>query len=152
MALKGRERILARLQAIPKTIRAEVRPAIEKGAQKINDAQRALVPKDSGALAASIGYSMGGYAAENSNVRGFASQAGGDPDLTAVLHAGNAEAFYAAFVEFGTSGHPQGGMYEGTEHKGTVPQPFFYPGYRASKRAVRASVSRAFKKGIAASK
>lgn len=141
------ERLKKRLEAIPKAARAEIRKALEKSAQEITTMARVMAPEDSGDLKRSIGYTFGAFTPENSNVRGVEAGAGlGDPDLSVTIHAGDAKAFYAAFVEFGTAPHPQGGEFKGTEHPGTAPQPFFYPAYRLLKQRVKSRINRAVKK------
>lgn len=149
MAMKNRERLLRKLRALPPAVRKRMREAIVAGAEQVVAAQKRLAPRKTGALAASIDYSMGSYTPANPNVRGVTSGGGaGDPDLTAVIHAGDAKAFYAKWVEFGTSPHENKGLYEGSEHPGAKPAPFFYPGYRAQKRSVKSRISRAMRKGI----
>lgn len=125
-----------------------MRAALETGAQQVVATAKRLVPKDSGDLERSIGYTFGNYAPENSNVRGVTSGGGGDPDLSVTIHAGDAKAFYAAFVEFGTSPHDNGGKFKGTKHPGSTPSPFFFPAYRANKKSVKARVTRAMNKAI----
>jgi HK97 gp10 family phage protein len=148
MAMKGRDRLLRRLAAIQGKPRKAIRAALEKGAEDLTAMQKSLVPKRTGALAASIGYTFGNYAPANSHVRGFGDAAAGDPDLSITIHAGDAKAFYAAFVEYGTAPHPQGGMFKGALHPGTSPQPFFYPPYRTLRRSIKSRVSRAASKAI----
>ena len=149
MAMEGRERVLRRLQAIQGAPRKAMRQAIEMGAQQIAASAKNLAPKKTGALAASIGYTFGSYKAANANVRGVSAGNGeGDPDLSATVHAGDAKAFYAAFLEFGVSPHKAGGMFEGAEHPGAQASPFFFPAYRMNKRSVKSRISRAAKKAI----
>lgn len=161
MAMKNRERLLRKLKALPPAVRKHMREAIVAGAEQVVAAQKRLAPRKTGALAASIDYSMGSYTPANPNVRGVTSGGGaGDPDLTAVVHAGDAKAFYAAFVEFGTAPHSvaKGGgtkvgklkakLGRGVPHPGATAQPFFYPAWRANKKSVKARISRAMRKGI----
>ncbi|MEF2550000.1 HK97-gp10 family putative phage morphogenesis protein [Aurantimonas sp. A2-1-M11] len=146
-SVRGLKSLNRKLAAIPKEVRREVRKALEKGAYQIADTAYSLAPSDSGDLKRSIGYTFGKYTAANSNVRGVgASGTIVDSDLSVTVHAGDAKAFYAAFIEFGTAGHAQGGKFAGTWHPGTPPQPFFYPAYRLRKRGVKAGISRAVKK------
>ena len=141
------ERLKKRLAAIPKRARVEIRKALEKGAQEIATMARVMAPQDSGDLRNSIGYTFGEFIPENSNVRGVQGGAGlGDPDLSVTVHAGDAKAFYAAFIEFGTAPHPQGGQFAGTQHPGTAAQPFFFPAVRLLKKRVRGRINRAVKK------
>jgi HK97 gp10 family phage protein len=141
------ERLKRRLAAIPKAARAEIHKALEKGAQEIKTMARVMAPQDSGDLRNSVDYTFGAFTPENSNVRGVQAGAGlGDPDLSVTIHAGDAKAFYAAFIEFGTAPHPQGGQFTGTQHPGTPAQPFFFPAYRLLKKRVKSRINRAVKK------
>lgn len=137
-----------------------MRQALEQGAQQMVSAAKNLVPKESGALAASIGATFGNYAPDNANVRGMGKGGAGDPDLTVTVHAGDANAFYASFVEFGTSPHSvskgggsklgklKAGLGFGKMHPGATAQPFFYPAYRMSKRGIKSRISRSASKAI----
>lgn len=141
------ERLKRRQAAIPKAARVNIRAALEKGAQEIATMARVMAPESSGDLKRSIGYTFGEFIPENSNVRGVQGGAGlGDPDLSVTVHAGDAKAFYAAFIEFGTAPHPQGGQFAGTQHPGTAPQPFFFPAYRLLKKRVKGRINRSVKK------
>lgn len=70
----------------------------------------------------------------------------GDPDLTISITAGNKEAYWARWEEFGTAPHINGGRFAGSDHPGTAPRPFFYPPVRALKRRVKSRITRATKK------
>ncbi len=146
--MKGREALLRKLKAMPPAVRKEMRAALAIAADRIVATQKNLAPKRTGALAASIGYSFGSYTPANANVRGVASGGAGDPDLTVVIHAGDAKAYYAAWVEFGTASHVAGGKFAGARHPGAKASPFFYPGWRAHKRGVKSRLSRAMRKGL----
>jgi HK97 gp10 family phage protein len=148
MAMKGRESLLRKLKAIQGKPRKAMRQALETGAGQVVATAKNFVPVADGDLRDSIGYTFGNYAPDNANVRGVSAGGGGDPDLSVTIHAGNAKAFYAAFVEFGTSPHDAGGLFKGAEHPGTTAQPFFYPAYRANKRSVKSRITRAMKKAI----
>lgn len=86
--VEGRERLKARLQAIPGRMRAEVRAAIEKSADELVGMQQRLAPVDDGVLRDSI------------------RKEPGDHDLAVAVKAGSDAAFYARFVEFGTQRTP----------------------------------------------
>lgn len=149
--IRNRDRLRRKLQAVPKAVRREVHGALQKSADEISGMQKRLVPVDSGDLQRSIGYTFGEYRADNASVRGVsgATVGIGDPDLTVILHAGDEKAFYAAFIELGTSGpYEIKGKFAGTMHPGLDGQPYFYPPVRASKRRVKSRISRAVTKGI----
>lgn len=138
--VQGREALLAKLKAMAPEAKSAIKQALAESADEITDMQRRLVPARTGALRDSIGSTFGTYKPENSNVRGVsASSEGGDPDLTVTIHAGNAKAWYAAFVEFGTAPHDIGAGH----HPGAAARPYFFPAYRALKRRVKSRITRA---------
>lgn len=128
-----KKQLLARLKAVPVLARAEIRKALEKSAGEMVSAAHSFAPIDSGDLRRSIGYTFGQYTPANANVRGVGSGGGGlqDPDLSVTIHAGDAKAYYAAFVEFGVVDSPA--------------KPYFYPAYRLTKKRAKGRVSRAVK-------
>lgn len=131
------DRLKKKLARVPVEARKEMRKALEQGAYEIADTAHAWAPSNTGALKRSIGYTFGDYKADNANVRGMATSGGGkDPDLSVTVHAGDATAFYAAFVEFGTV-HAKA-------------QPYFFPAYRANKKRVKNRINRAIKKAAKA--
>src|SRR5690606_27826671 len=130
----------------PQKARERIAPAIRQGADEIVTMQKRLVPKDSGALERSIEAVNG-----NVNTRTDSLSTGsvqGDPDLTVTIVAGDAQAFYARMVEFGTAPHENRGLFAGSQHPGTRPQPFFYPPVRALRRRVKSRITRATKKAV----
>ncbi len=146
--IQNRDRLLKRLRAIQGKPRQAMRKALEQSAQEIVAAQKQLVPKRSGALERSIGYSFGGYTPDNSNVRGVSVGKAGDQDLTVVIHAGDKDAYYAAWVEFGTAAHEADGKFEGAQNPGTPARPYFYPPYRALRKRTKSRISRAASKAL----
>lgn len=147
-SMQGRDRLLKRLAAMPKQAKTAVGAAMQQGANEITALQQSAAPTDSGDLRRSIKNVRGSYTPDNPNVRGVGGGRAGDPDLTIHLVAGDAKAFYAAFIEFGTAPHAQGGRFKGTQHPGTRAQPYFFPPYRALRRRYKARVTRAMRKVI----
>lgn len=144
MKIMNQEKLKAKLARIPVAARKEIKAALASSAQEMAAVARAFVPKRTGALAASIGYTFGAYRADNANVRGVSfGGALNDPDLSVTIHAGNAKAYYAAFVEFGTRAHVAGGKFKGADNPGTAAQPYFFPAYRLTKKKLRSKISRA---------
>jgi HK97 gp10 family phage protein len=144
--VQGASRLERKLRAFPQSVKEQVKSAVVQSAEEVVGAQRALAPKRTGKLAKSIVYSMG-----NESPPKYASLKGGgngrgDPELTAIITAGNSEVRYAHLVEWGSAPHPQGGQFEGTDHPGTQPKPFFYPGYRLTRKKAKGRVSRAVNK------
>jgi hypothetical protein len=147
MALLFRGR---KIRAIKAKMGPQIRAEVQGSAQDIVSTQKTLAPVDAGDLKASIKFTMGDedppkYAHFKSKARD------GDPRLTAIITAGNSNVRYPSIVEFGTAPHLNGGMFAGTQHPGTAPNPFFWPGYRAHKKKVKARIARAVNKAIKAS-
>jgi len=123
--------------------------------------QKRLAPEESGALKRSIKRVKGSYKPDNANVRGVGGGGvEGDPELSVFIVAGDAEAWYARLVEFGTPPHQikpkrRKAMKFGDEnfattinHPGAKHTPFFYPPVRALRRRVRSRITRATKKAV----
>lgn len=113
----ARARALRRLAALPDALKAEVAEQLEKSARELAVQIRDAAPVDDGVLRDSVG-------SRDISTPGRLAQ---------MVHAGDGEAFYARFVEFGT---PE-----------TTAQPFFFPVYRANKKRIRAAVGRAIGRG-----
>lgn len=159
--MRGRDSLLKKLKAIQGAPRKAMRAALEKGAKDVVATAKHFAPVNDGKLRDSIGYTFGEYTPDNPNVRGVATPGGGDPDLTVIVHAGNRDAYYAAFVEWGTAqaaaeGPRRDKRYKSIEvmtkgsrgHAATPEQPFFYPAYRMHKKRVADAVKRAARKAI----
>ena len=147
MKFRGVDKLKRKLKAIPVVARQEIHEALQQSAAEMTATARNFAPVDSYALRNSIGYTFGEYKAENANVRGVSG--GGklnDKDLTVTIHAGDAKAFYAAFVEFGTAAHTNKGKFAGSHNPGTSAGPFFFPAYRLVKKRVTSRISRATNK------
>jgi len=150
-----------KLKRLPDAAREEMREAIGKAADEIVAMAKSLVPAGSGgragskkasahgALRDSIGWTWG-RPPRGSITLGKVAASQLATDLTATIFAGNNEAFYARWAEFGTAPHTVGGKFAGAKHPGTTAQPFFYPAYRANRktagRLIRAGQRRAAKK------
>ena len=139
----NRERLLRRIAAIPDAIKANIRVAMEAGAEDIVGLMRSLVAVDSGDLKDSIGWTWG--AAPRGSMR-VASVRGAIGGMTITIYAGNDKAYYARWVEFGTPAHINGGKFRGTENPGVAAQPFFYVAFRAGRKKAKAGVRRAVTK------
>lgn len=145
MAMQGREALLKRLARIKGAPRRTGRKALEDAAAAMVATMKSLAPVRSGKLRDSIKYRMG---------------AGGDADLSVLITAGGPETTvevrkgsgkpfdYALAAEFGVAAHEAGGKFEGAEHPGAQSQPFFWPAYRAHRRAAKSRITRGLKKGI----
>lgn len=118
-----------KLDAIPKAAKRAVEQSMEKSAQEIVDLAKRLCPTDSGALRDSIGWTWAA-APEGSMV--LASTKGAVLRIT--IYAGSDEAFYARWIEFGTS--------EMEAH------PFFFPAYRMLQKRAKGRTNRAITKAV----
>jgi len=145
--LKGLPELKAKLVRLKEGTAAPVREAMARAAQMIVDMMKRHVAVDEGDLRDSIGWTFGDkpkYAQAVTTAR-F-----GDTRVT--IYAGSSKVRYAHLVEFGTRGHPQGGMFEGTSHPGTRPQPFFFTSYRAlrseARKLIRAAIRDAVREAV----
>lgn len=126
----GVQKLNRKLGKIPAAVREEVRTAMVRSAREIADLAEVLVPQDTGRLAGSIGWTWG------EAPRGVLSlgkvATGGD--MTITVYAGDREAFYARWVEFGTVK--------------VAAQPYFFPAYRALRKRSKSRIRRAWTRGI----
>ncbi|WP_313027881.1 HK97-gp10 family putative phage morphogenesis protein [Brucella sp.] len=151
MAIGARILGLAKLEQkfkrLPKVARDMVRGAMEQGADGIVDMMKRRVAEDDGALRESIGWTWG-KAPKGSMVIATV-EASLAADWTITIYAGNKEAYYARWVEFGTVGFANKGMFPGTKNPGQGKQPFFYVTWRAkdkeTKRRIRRAITKAAK-------
>jgi HK97 gp10 family phage protein len=127
--MEGKEALRAKLRALPDAIKAQIAAALEAGAQEIVRLAQSLVPIDQGDLRKSIGYTFG--AAPKGSVV-LAQSSGEQSDLRITIYAGDSDAFYARWIDFGT--------------QKMRARPFFFPAYRANKRRVRSRITRAVNK------
>lgn len=152
----GLDRLNRKLAALPAAAQKRIREAMEASAKEIVAMMRALVPTDSGALRDSINWTWGN-APKGALTLAKVSQVGsGENVLT--IYAGDKDAYYARWVEFGTAPHnvaKGGGTVKGrkqlsagggTGHPGSKAQPFFFVSYRALRKKAKGRVSRAITK------
>ncbi|MFG1333989.1 HK97-gp10 family putative phage morphogenesis protein [Xanthobacter autotrophicus] len=158
MAILGLPSLRRKLRAMPDMAKAEIMLAMEAAAEDIVRMAKNLVPVDKGDLLLSISWTWGDppkgvkLVAKSKKVKGLG-------DLRITVFAGNDEAFYARWVEFGTKATParasrRNRNYRRTlvmtkeykAHAATPAQPFFFPAYRANKKRVKSRVSRAITK------
>jgi HK97 gp10 family phage protein len=129
MALEGVKALRAKLRALPREYKSEIRLALAKSAEEVAAMARRLAPVESGALRASIGWTFG-KAPEGSMV--LAEGGSDDTDLRVIVYAGSDRAFYARWQEFGTVQ--------------MAANPFFFPAYRSLRRRARNRITRATRK------
>lgn len=133
-------RLRARLERVPDVARDAAAAEMEKCAQEIVDAMKAAVPVDSGTLRASIGWTWGDVPAGTfviADIRSGKNKGDQYATLRIKIYAGNREAFYARFVEFGTK-------------TGAPAQPFFFSSYKqfGGKAELRKRIRNAVKARI----
>ncbi len=131
------DRLNRKLAKLPAVAKQMIRQAMEAKASEIVAMMKNLVPVDDGTLRDSIGWTWGN-APKGSLVIASVQSTGSD-GMTLTIYAGDREAFYARWVEFGTARHENGGLFAGSNHPGTTAQPFFFVSWRVNKkRTVRA--------------
>ena len=133
-------RLRARLAKIPDIAREAAAAAMEEGAQEIVAEMKLLVPVDSGDLRDSINWTWGDIPAGSfviDEIRSGKNAGDQYATLRIKIYAGNKEAFYARFIEFGTK-------------TGVRAQPFFFAAYKkwGGKAKFRARVRAAIRKRI----
>lgn len=141
---RDRDRYLNRLKKVSPAIKARVNTSLQAGAEEYANMMRRLAPVADGVLQRSIVY----YSKIESE------------GLVWRVQAGNEEAYYVRWVEFGTAGHSvsRGANVSrkvlkavdltGNYHPGAAAQPFFYPSIRALQRRVKSRIVRAWRAGI----
>ncbi|PTX04610.1 HK97-gp10 family putative phage morphogenesis protein [Pararhodobacter aggregans] len=129
------DRLNRRMAAIPVAVRRAVIPALEKGAEEVAAAQRALAPDDpaTGApdLRTSITVTPPGQATPAYSQPGGSLMAS---ELEALVTAGNTNVRYAHLQEYGTKRH--------------AAQPFFWPGFRLARKRAANRIKRAIGKAV----
>jgi HK97 gp10 family phage protein len=147
MKIRNLDRLKRRIRQMPVATKAEIRAALDDGSSEMVDLAKTFVPKKRGALRDSIGKTWGEYKPENANVRGVSSGGAGH-ELSVVIHAGDANSYYASWVEFGTAPHKNGGKFKGTQNPGAKASPYFFPAYRLLKKRMKSKLSRAMRRAI----
>ncbi|GLK76706.1 hypothetical protein GCM10008171_19600 [Methylopila jiangsuensis] len=134
----GLDDLSRRLKRIPEEVRKAIDPAVTQSAEEMAATMRAMVPVKSGKLRESIVVTPPG------GTTPAHSQPGGShvvPAGAAVVTAGNSEVRYAHLVEYGH-------MASGWSDVPAPAYPFFWPGYRLTKKRARGRINRAMKKAI----
>lgn len=141
--IEGLDRLNRKLRALPIVAQKRIREAMEQGADEIVRMMKSLCPTDSGDLRDSIAWTWGS-APKGAMTLAKVTQTGSENTLT--IYAGNAEAFYARWVEFGTASHTAGGLFAGATIPAIPASPFFYVSFRANRRKVKGRITRAINK------
>ncbi|OWJ78419.1 HK97-gp10 family putative phage morphogenesis protein [Haematobacter genomosp. 1] len=144
--VEGLEKLRARFRALPRAVQEAATQTLEQNANEIVAMMRRLVPKDSGRLAASIGWTWGDAPEGSISVGSVAGSPDSERRIT--IYAGSAQTMVtnsrgmkfqlAKLQEFGTKKMPA--------------NPFFYHAIRVKRKEGRkrmsARISRAAKKAF----
>ncbi|MBD9542947.1 HK97 gp10 family phage protein [Ensifer sp. ENS04] len=144
----GLDRLNKKLALLPIAAQRKIRDAMEDGAREIVAMMKSLVSVDSGDLRDSIDWTWGAAPKGSltiASVRGRGMSSTGSEN-TITIFAGNADAYYARFVEFGTAAHTAGGMFAGATIPAIAASPFFFVSYRANRRRVKRKITQAVNK------
>lgn len=138
-------RLARRLERIPAEIIRHVQPALIQCADRTAQVARSLTPVEEGDLAASIAVTPPGgttpaYAEGGGRRTAKANQA--------LVTAGGPGVRHGHLMEFGTEPHVNGGLFAGTQHPGTEPQPFILPAARLTEDQNRRRIGRAVAQAI----
>ncbi|QFT69608.1 hypothetical protein FIU93_22675 [Labrenzia sp. THAF35] len=150
----GLKRLERKLALMPVVAKKRIREAMAKGADEIVAMMKNLVPVSSsgshgnspGTLRDSIDWRWGSKAPEGSVVIATVQGVGAGQDLTLTIYAGSKEAFYAAWVEFGTPSHTAGGKFKGATIPAIPASPFFFVSYRALRKRTKSRITRSINK------
>lgn len=152
------EQVFLRMRRIPATVRKRIEPALESAAEEMVRLMKSLCPVDAGDLRDSIAWKWGDAPDGSVPLGGV-----GDRDtLRITVYAGDGDAFYARFVEFGSKAGVRGarsGVHGAKQskalgrkayrtHPGTKAQPFFFPAYRALKKKTENRIKRAISRAV----
>jgi len=154
--LRNYPRLLKKLQALREQTRDVVAPALGEGADRIVKLAKSLVPVDSGDLRDSIDWTFG--KAPKGSIHIAQKSAG---DWTITIFAGNAKAYYARFVEFGTKFHAAQASHRDRRYKSfaamtkakqahyaTPAEPFFFPAWRALRKQVARELGKVIREAV----
>lgn len=152
MAFKNASRFKGKISLLPASVGAAVRDAMEQSAQEIVDAMKNFVPVDTGALKNSIAWCWGPPPINAKILKTIGQRPQADTkDFRITIYAGDYEAYYAGWVEFGTRARAAGQYRDEKGHRrnagkgghaATPAQPFFYPIWRAYKKRLRLRITR----------
>lgn len=129
----------ARMKAIPQAVRDATGPALLKAGEQVADTIRNLAPDDQATSAPDLKTSIAVTGPGKSTPP--YSQPGGAmvvAENAVAITAGNTDVRYPHLVEFGT--------------RHAAAQPFFWPGFRLSRKAALATVKRGISKAIRGAK
>jgi HK97 gp10 family phage protein len=143
--VRNKDRLYAKLKRLAPEAAAALTEEANKAADEMVSTAKAYAPVDDGDLRDSI------VATRTGQMTPAYSQPGGSqvvPEGSVLVTAGNTKARYPHLVEYGTRPHTNQGMFPGTQHPGTVAQPFFWVSFRLLRKRFRGRMTRAMNKAI----
>lgn len=140
--IQGFDALERKLKALPVEAKRQMAAALDKDADELVAAQKALAHFRSGKTKESIRKEPG------ANELQVIVRAGGPLTTKEVRTGSGAPYDYALGEELGTKGHIVGGLYAGAWSPGTKKQDtaFFWPAYRLLKKRMRSRIKRAVNK------
>jgi HK97 gp10 family phage protein len=141
MRVKGKEKFIGQIAALPAAMKSEILKALTVSAEETTDLQKRFVPVKQGKLKASIGYVVGDQAPEGAGITSAPAKSA--TDLTVTMYAGDQSTMVtnkrgvrfqnAKIQEFGTKKMPA--------------NPYFFPGFRIGKKRAKPRIARAVTAG-----
>jgi HK97 gp10 family phage protein len=145
--------VIKALRNLTPALKDNIEDAVRVSADQVANTVRSLAPvrkgRNGGALKASVRVVNGNLSVVHTGKRKRRTSAPVENGAAAYyVLAGDETAYYAHMVEFGTDPHINGGVFAGTQHPGTTPQPFFLPAWRLNKKKVNGRIGRAMGKAV----
>ncbi|SMO64035.1 HK97-gp10 family putative phage morphogenesis protein [Paracoccus laeviglucosivorans] len=136
MSVQGLAELEKSLDNLSKSVgRSVLRQSLRKAAEPMKEKAKSLAPVDDGDLRDSI--IIGGLL--NKSQKRARRRLTAEERSAIELYVGPSYKLgqggrHGHLVEFGTAPHIQGGVFKGSKHPGTAPQPFMRPAYDAEAR------------------
>lgn len=132
--IKGSKEWIAKLTKLREITADKIDVALDEGAAEIVAMQRHITDDRTGDLDRSI-------VIKKTTGRNSRSGANLARQITATSP-------YAKYIEFGTSPFTSGGKFKGADNPGIKAEPFFFTGYRAAKKGVKAKIRKAIRAAV----
>jgi HK97 gp10 family phage protein len=134
------DKLVRKLRALPARAEALISAAMAQSADQTVSLMKSLAPVDNGDLQMSISWTWGDAPKGSLKIGQIKSREG---NLRITVFAGGGDAYYVRFTEFGRRPFIAGGRFAGAQVPATPAQPFFYTGFRATRKSARSRISRA---------
>lgn len=138
VTVRNKDKLFAKLKRLVPEADAALTKVNGEAAREMAALAKAYVPVRTGRLRDSIAVTPPGGVPP-----GHSQGARVVPPGSFMVTAGDTGVRYPHLVEFGAKAHAAGGRFEGAEHPGAPPQPYFWPAYRLVRRRHRARAGRA---------